>query len=36
MEFAGRNHGSIVTQIPDEGDAVADAILGFVRRHMRH
>lgn len=28
----GRTHGTIVTQIPEEGDLVADAIVAFVER----
>ena len=32
LEVEGRNHGSIVTRIPDAGDPVADAIVEFVRR----
>ena len=33
IEFAGRDHGSIVSGIPNDGDAVADAIVSFVREH---
>lgn len=32
LEFAGRNHGSIVSGIPDPDDAVARAIVDFVER----
>jgi len=35
LEFEGRNHGTIVTQIPEQGDPVASAIVSFVRRHQR-
>ncbi|MGD8340936.1 MAG: alpha/beta hydrolase [Gammaproteobacteria bacterium] len=31
-EFAGRNHGTIVTQIPNADDPVANAIVEFVAR----
>ncbi len=34
-EFEGRNHGSIVTRIPEDGDPVADAIVEFVSRNSR-
>ena len=33
LEFEGRNHGTIVTRIPEQGDPVAAAIAGFVSRH---
>jgi len=32
IEFAGRNHGSIVSRIPEPGDPVAQAIVDFVAR----
>lgn len=32
MEFAGRNHGTIVTEIPEKRDEVAEAIVDFVGR----
>ena len=32
LEFAGRNHGTIVTQIPNAGDPVTNAIVDFVTR----
>jgi len=31
MEFEGRNHGTIVTRIPEDNDPVAQAILGFIK-----
>jgi acetyl esterase/lipase len=31
-EFEGRNHGTIVTQIPEPGDPVAEAMLEFIDR----
>jgi acetyl esterase/lipase len=31
-QFAGRDHGSIAGQIPQAGDPVAEAILGFIAR----
>ncbi len=31
-EFEGRNHGTIVTQIPEPGDPVTEAIVDFVAR----
>lgn len=34
-EFEGRNHGTIVTQIPDGADPVAETIVAFVREHIR-
>jgi len=35
IEFAGRNHGTIVTRIPEDGDAVAQAIVDFVAARSR-
>jgi hypothetical protein len=35
VEFEGRNHGSIVTQIPQKNDPVAAAIVEFVERLTR-
>lgn len=32
LEVDGRNHGSIVTGIPDDGDAVAEALVEFIAR----
>lgn len=32
LEFEGRNHGTIVSQIPNVGDPVTDAIVDFVAR----
>jgi pimeloyl-ACP methyl ester carboxylesterase len=31
-EFEGRTHGTIVTQIPEAGDPVAMAMIGFISR----
>ena len=31
--FKDRNHGSIVGNIPNEGDPVAQAILVFISKH---
>lgn len=35
LEFEGRNHGTIVTQIPNASDPVASAIVEFVERLTR-
>ena len=35
QEFAGRNHGSIVSQMPQRDDPVAEALLSFVAAHRR-
>jgi len=35
LEFEGRTHGSIVTGIPDDDDAVATAIMDFVAGRFR-
>ena len=32
LEFEGRNHGTIVSRIPEEGDPVAQAIIDFINR----
>jgi len=35
LEFEGRNHGTIVTRIPEENDPVAQAMVEFVRYRTR-
>jgi acetyl esterase/lipase len=35
IEFEGRNHGTIVSRIPEAGDPVAQAMVEFIERHSR-
>ena len=35
LEVAGRTHGSIVGQIPQPDDVVAEAIVSFIANHGR-